>query len=458
MRSIPLPRPRALAPLALALALALSGCVAPSATQLDREAASSATVVASATPLWNDPQNTPHPAFGWPTLVNPAEGADVPAWWAPIPAAKLPDPITGIEHLVQTPNVTKGGGIALFGSLAVVPGYGDPSHVVDISDPAAPKILGSFEPGSSAHRGAAIVAFPDGRLVTAISTGFGFETWDITDPTNPEMLASVEAPRGGHKIGIVPGTPILYNANSNGGESFTAFRPAQGEGATEIYDLTDPAKPVLLQEFANGFGCHHIYFWNAADKARATCAGIEFAQIWDTTDPRAPEVIVSVPIPLGHPEAPSLSPVPFTPWAHFAILNDDGTVLVVGDELGGGGVPPGCTAPRAPTGALWFYDVSDETNPQVLGWFSPGHHLEPDNAMASCTAHHGRLVPTPDGRDLLAMSFYGAGVVLVDFTQPRAAMMVDQFKDHSDTWETWYYNGYLFTGDLLRGMDVLKLT
>ena len=35
--------------------------------------------------------------------------------------------------------------------------------------------------------------------------------------------------------------------------------------------------------------------------------------------------------------------------------------------------------------------------------------------------------------------------------------MVDQFQDHSNTWETWYDNGYLFTGDLSRGMDVLKL-
>jgi hypothetical protein len=78
----------------------------------------------------------------------------------------------------------------------------------------------------------------------------------------------------------------------------------------------------------------------------------------------------------------------------------------------------------------------------------------------TCTAHHGRLVPDPQGRDLLAMSFYHAGVVLIDFTGvgsqsgplPRA---VDQYVDGSDTWETWYYNGYLFTGDLARGLDVL---
>jgi hypothetical protein len=40
----------------------------------------------------------------------------------------------------------------------------------------------------------------------------------------------------------------------------------------------------------------------------------------------------------------------------------------------------------------------------------------------------------------------------------RFPTVVAQYSDNSDTWETWYYSGYLFTGDLARGMDVLKLT
>jgi len=263
----------------------------------------------------------------------------------------------------------------------------------------------------------------------------------------------------------------VYNANSNGG----GLQAEEGTGITEIYDLTDPYNPRHVQDFPNGFGCHHIYFWNSVEKQRTVCAGIEFAQIWDTADPENPVVIVSVPIPHGAAGTPSLSAFPVvTPFAHFSILNDDGTILIVGDELGGGAVPPGCTAGAntpvvdngAPTGALWFYDVSDETDPQLLGWYSPGHHLDPASgnkllgpeipAGASCTAHHGRLVPQEDGRDLLAMSFYGAGVVLLDFTDARLPQVVDQVKGGGhNVWETWYYNGYLFTGDLNRGFEVL---
>jgi len=258
-----------------------------------------------------------------------------------------------------------------------------------------------------------------------------------------------------------------------------------GAGQTEIYDLSDPANPVLVKEWKNGFGCHHIYFWNnaAQEKYRAICAGVEYTQIWDTADPLNPEVIVSIPVHHGRAGTPSASvsgvpsatgilaangvPVPGVPvpvpvsttvaFSHFSILNDDGTVLIVGDEMGGGGGYPGCGARRedtsTPLGALWFYDVRNEKDPQLRGWFSPGTKGA-YGTSSSCTAHHGRLVPDAE-RDLLAMAFYAAGVVLVDFTDPAKPRMVDQFDQGTDTWEVQYYNGYLFTGDLARGMDVL---
>lgn len=445
------------------LALLVAGCVAPAVEPAAVDAASALDgLFASATPLWVDPQNAPHPAFNWPTLTNPGEGADVPALWNPITAKPLPEHISGIAHVAAaSEEVVKGAGIALFGSMAIVPGYGEPSKIVDITDPESPKVIGILAEGDYNHRGAVVIPYPDGRLVTAFSNGAGFDVWDITDPTQPAHLLQVEAPNGGHKIGVVPGTPIIYNAHSGGGSNVDAL----AEATTEIYDLSDPANPVLVQEFANGYGCHHIYFWidAAAEKYRATCAGIEVTQIWDIADPLDPSVVVTVPVHHGVVGAPSAS-IPIVMFSHFAILNDDGTVLIVGDEMGGGSLPSGCDvnvaspmpgtipSPSGPFGNLWFYDVSDETNPVLQGWISPSTVL-PD--QTSCTAHHGRLVPDPEGRDLLAMSFYGRGVVLVDFTNPTAPWIADSFDDGTDTWETWYYNGYLFTGDLKRGLDVL---
>ena len=444
------------------VAAALSGCVqTPSATP-EVDANALLDLLPAAEPLWNNPQTAPHPLFNYPTLTHPATGANVPEWWLPIDARPLPETIAGMEVVAEAgAQVKRGAGMSVFGRLAVVPGYGEPTTVLDITDPANPVVLGELKGDDEpAHRNVDFIAYPDGRLVIVLATGVGeISVWEITDPRNPVKLAKFEPTAGTHKVNVVPGTPIVYNANSNGGAGslgpalLAGMTPETAEGITEIYDLSDPANPVLVQDWKNGFGCHHIYFWNSAEKQRALCAGIEFTQIWDTADPRNPTVVSSIPVHHGVAGTPSAS-VPIMAFSHFSILNDDGTVLIVGDEMGGGSIPPGCTVKGAPTGAIWFYDVSDETDPQLLGWFSPGHHMDPDRARASCTAHHGRLVPHAE-RDLLAMAFYGAGVALVDFTDPKMPRLVDQWNDGTNTWEVQYYNGYLFTGDLNRGMDVL---
>lgn len=439
----------------LSVLLLGAGCVAP--TQHDDGKAGSAPLLASTSPLWDDPQNTPHPAWGWPTLSWPA----VPApsrEWLPIQSRPLPQRIQGLEHVTHVDGLGLGAGIAVFGGIVVVPGDTQ-SDIVDIADPAAPRILSSFEPVQSSHRGAAIVAYPDGRLATAIATPLGFEVWDITKPTSPDLLAAVEPKQGGHKLGVVPGTPILYNAAALGGGDATLGLVGdvtqQAKGVTEIYDLTDPANPQHVQDFPNGYSCHHIFFWIKPGRERALCAGIEHAQIWDIADPRHPVVITDLPMPHGTAQVPSASALPgTTPYAHTAMLNAAGDVLIVGDEMGGGSNPPGCTADGAPTGALWFYDVSDETQPKLVGWFSPGYHGDTSDPTLSCTAHHGRLVPDPSGRDLAVFAFYGAGVVLIDFTDPSQPVMLDQAKGGYNTFEAWYDQGYVFTGDINRGMDV----
>jgi hypothetical protein len=465
-------------PLLLALLLAtsavLGGCLAPAGTpNANGPDVGSALQFLAGAPLWADPQNTPHPAFGWPTLSSPTNATNAPAWWKPIPALALPTPIKGLDQVGQSPEeIRSGAGIALFGSLAIVPGFGKPTGILDISDPTHPKLLSTFKPqeGMTSHRGATTIAYPDGRLVTVISTGAGLDVWDITDPTNPQPLPPIKVKS--HKVGVVPGTPIVYNAGSGGGGQGTGQTEQTATGVTQIYDLSDPMNATKVQDWKNGFACHHVYFWNdvAHDKYRGICAGIQYTQLWDTKDPRDPKVIVSVPVHHGVAGTPSAS-VGTVDFSHYAGLSRDGKILLVGDENGGGGTPPGCVASAntpagavsTPIGALWFYDVSNEKNPRVLGWYSPLNdpRMKPAPAM-SCTAHHGRLVPA-EGRDMVAMSFYGAGVVLVDFTgvgSPGGPLpnVVDQWAQGSDTWETWYNQGYLFTGDLARGLDVLKFT
>lgn len=435
----------------LVFALALSGCLAQALPVVGTQ---EEPVVASgfyAGPaLWPDPQNAPHPGWNWPTLSNPTTAAGAPAWWAPIPAAELPDAVAGLQHVSRSPGNIRGAGIAVFGSLVVAPGFSADTHLVSLADPANPVVLSTIE---GRHRGAATIAYPDGRLVAVFATSSDLEFYDITDPTQPELLAERTPLGGSHKVGVVPGTPIVYNANSDG-------RGSQ----MEIYDLTDPANPVLVRNFP-GVGCHHVYFWITPEKQRSICAGLQVTRIMDIADPKNPRAIVDVPVHHGNPDLPSYSVFPVI-ISHFAILSADGDTLIVGDETTGG-LAPACDvhaqaaglSASGPLGNLYFYDITDETDPKLQGWFNPGSHLlvQPTSLPGNCTAHHGRLVPDPAGeRDYIVMGYYAAGTVLIDFTDRQFPQLVAQHP-RGTTWEAWYANGYIVTGDLARGIDLLRL-
>jgi hypothetical protein len=462
-----------------AIVVLLAGCVSPGSLLSPSSVAPKLDLLAARASLWPDHQNEPHPAYGWPTLTHPATGAGLPALWKPIPMAPIPSSVKGLEHVAKVSGFSQGAGMSIFGSIAVVPGFGPQSAFVDISDPTNPQVLGFTEKSNVTDRGSAVIAFPNGTLIALFSTSYGMRAFDITDPTHPVQTADVHLARG-HKLGVVPGTPIVYNANSLGGHNppLPTGRspldnvPGMGQGWTEILDFSDPWNPRMVNNFTNGYGCHHVFFWDDAahDKYRAICAGIDYTQLWDIKDPVHPKVIVSIPMHHGNPMLPStavnqgVGPVPVDSFSHTALLNQDGTILIVGDEFQGGSGPAECDGTgepglSGPLGNLWFYDVKDEKSPKLLGWVSPPpQNVQTADTSTGCTAHHGRLVPDPAGhRQLLVMAWYKAGVVLVDFTDPTRPFVADQWNDATNTWEAWYDNGWIVTGDLARGLDVLKL-
>lgn len=359
-------------------------------------------------------------------------------------------------------------------------------YVADISDPTAPQVVwNTTEDDLTAYgRDADVVEHPDGRLTLVIATqSDGMHIYDVTVPEAPEFLARTVFedasgnPIPNHNVAVVPGTELVFNSRSG------------GEGSTnDLVDVSTPDAPVVLGTYGT-HGCHDITFFSTfgQDDFRAYCAGIERTEIWDlnglSTD--AADFGIGLVATIGFPEGspivgnPALSAYPARTLHHLAMVNEDGTVLIVGDEQNGGGDPGGClfydeaTGTSSFTGALWFYDISDEASPQLLSWLSPPtvvneqpeadtENMDPTNPLGildnlpSCTAHFGTLVP---GEEKLVMAWYHAGVVLIDFSDPSSPMIIDQFQDEGiNTWDARIHGGYVFTGDIGRGMDVLKLT
>jgi hypothetical protein len=419
-----------------------------------------------------------HPAYGFPTnaLLPESDGttfrhvaADGTVhWYRPVHKG-LPGELGGLEQVAHVEGTSTGGGIAIFGPLAFIGQRTQgPLEVIDISDPTSPVKVG--EAPDVPVRDADTILFPDGRLIV-ITTAGGSDQFaaDVTDPTAPHLVGSITTEHGNHNIAVVPGTPITYNSG--------------GSGTIDIVDWSDPENPVQIGTFQNGEGCHDITFFidRDAEKYRAYCAGYPETQIWDIADPTAPEMLVRVPFPsveqglpvVGDGATDDLGVVFPLSFSHLAMVNHDASLLIVGDETGGGAIN-GCdyysdAVPNqsGPLGNLWFYDLADEMAPQLVGHLSPsfldalgapGGVPDPDGLpfsaldfLASCTAHFGRVI---EDTGFLVMGFYAAGVVLVDFTDPANPLLVDRLDNGGSVWDVWYYQGYLFTGDMSRGMDV----
>lgn len=461
----------------LVVTASLTGCIGGTDDGLDEERVGdvedASNLKASEDQLFHDPQTRSHPAYGYPTFTTvPQDAPGLPSWWEPIQPANATLEDLSLEHVGEDPDgdASYGTGIAIFGKLVIVPGRSTGnSWIFDISNPESPELISRFEaPG----RDVDTLAFPDGRLFAVFATdGGAIPIWNITNPREPSKATLVSPDRGSHNVGIVPGTPILYNSASRGGGAGSNLETLAAEG-TAIYDLSDPSQPELLQDFENGYSCHDISFSIRTDQGeyRAYCAGHEVTQIWDIEDPADPRVISTIPVHHGTPDFPSTGGT-IARFSHLAMTDQTGDVLIVGDETGGGGAP-GCDAtlqqaPRTvsgPLGNLYFYDISDEEDPEYMGSISPNSTAlmtdevqeDPRRGVSPCTAHFGRLVPHPE-RALFAVAFYGRGVNVIDFTEPTNPRIVDQWNDGTNTWDVWYYNGYLFTGDTARGMDVLRI-
>lgn len=416
--------------------------------QPERTPSPTASPSPTATPSPSAAPSTTSTTSTAPSTGSPSPTAEpepqVPDSWQKPPKRPLPDELSGLQHVAATEaaGVTDGAGIAVWGHHAFVGDY-SPAQlwVLDIMDPEQPQVVAHVE--GIPMRDADVIGYPDGRLILASASGGSDITLtDVTDPASPRIVGTIQTVNTNHNLATVPGTPIVYNAPSSGSN-------------IDIWDVSDPSDPQLVQDWNNGAGCHDIYFHvdNAGDLYRGYCAGIDDVQIWDITDAAHPTIVHEFPFPaFGVESAPAVSPVSF---AHLAFVNHDASVLILGDETAGG-AGPGCdvyaeaagTTLSGPAGNLYFYDLSDETAPVRHGQVSPSA----TEATTSCTAHFGRTI---EDRDDLVMAFYTAGVLLVNFTDLDAPRIVDQWNPGADTWDAWYYQGYVFTGDRSRGLDVL---
>ncbi|MHB1261686.1 MAG: LVIVD repeat-containing protein, partial [Thermoplasmatota archaeon] len=386
------------------------------------------------------------------------------------------------------------GGNFVLGDYVFGSALGSGFFIADVSDPTAPVLVYNSTGETSEtpfSRKAEVIAHPDGRRTLVLATqSNGMHFWDVTDPANAVWASSLEFTRN-HYVAVVPGTELVFN------------NPSAGTGGDNaLVDAHDPYNPVILGTYGS-YGCHGTTFQGKPGDAlfRGYCAGIQRTEVWDMKglNVSAPhfgiELLTYVDIadnpvsgtPITNPPIPSnptgITTTPVRSLHHFATASADGSILIIGDEHRGGSNPGACfvndplTGKSTPLGALWFFDISNPADPQMLSWISPplvppesvGVITNPPSGpeyvgqqvgklyetVPNCTAHFGQVVP---GEDKIVLGWYSAGVLLIDFSDPTAPVILDQYQPEGvNTWSARISNGYVFTGDMNRGMEVLRL-
>ena len=174
--------------------------------------------------------------------------------------------------------------------------------VFDISDPRAPKLVGSQQDVHFENESVSLGERPDGTKiilvgfdpvsVTPAAPGYGADQIrrgassselmiiDVTDPANPHIVARHDAKTRTHILQCVdPGCFAAYTSGST----------FEGKPAFSVLDLTDPAAPVetIVPSTVGDTG----HDWDIDAAGIAWHVGLDGTTAYDVTDPFHPVVL-----------------------------------------------------------------------------------------------------------------------------------------------------------------------
>lgn len=294
----------------------------------------------------------------------------------------------------------------------------------------------------------------------------GIRIFDIADKRSPRYVGAVAAPCGSHTATLIPSDDpanlYLFATSSPGRVGSAECKAQQGKIVVVKVPVADPAKaavvanPTLMPDGASAAaegvlvgGCHDVTVYAARKLAAASCLGDGL--LLDVSKPEEPKVLDRVQ-----------DPKHFGYW-HSAVFSADGDRVVFSDEFGGGQSVV-CDPKSADTwGANGIYDITGNKLKFRSYFKIPRKAVAPK----TCSAHNGSLVPV-QGRDVMVQAWYEGGVSVIDFTDPEKAKEIAYFQrghapyvnpeESGGSWSAYFYNGYIYSSDLFKGLDVLRLT
>jgi hypothetical protein len=316
------------------------------------------------------------------------------------------------------------------------------TSILDVTDPGRPKYLAHVpgEPGLYEQGGAQMVRVCDGKALpradgrkTYMLRTFGnsvHEVWDVSDPAKPTLLARIEGVEGTHKNWWECDTGIAYLVSGVPGWRVKRM--------TQVYDLGDPAHPVLIRNFglvgqqpgasgeaptelhgpvSTGPKGNRVYFGYGTDK-NGILQIVDRDKLLAGPKEPTPENLLFPQIGRldlsafngVHTAFPVLG-MPIGEFAHEKAATRD--FVVVTDEE----ILNECQEPRQ---MVWFVDVTSESRPMVVSsWTVPeasGHFCGRGGRFGTHSSNES-FTPIFYGR-LMFFAHFNAGLRVVDIRDP----------------------------------------
>jgi hypothetical protein len=320
----------------------------------------------------------------------------------------------------------------------------------------------------------------------------GVRIFDISDIQNPKQVAAVQTCRGSHTHTLVIDPNDKENVYIYVSETSFVRQPEELAGCsgekpdkdpnTALFRIDVIKVPVAAPQEAkivssprvfidphtsaiNGLNnggthgkkgaekqadtdqCHDITVYSAIGLAAGACSGNGI--VLDIKDPVHPKRVDAVNDPN------------YSYW-HSASFSNDGSKVVFTDEWGGG-LGARCR-PNDPNkwGADSIFRLKDNKLSFANYYKLPAAQGDTEN----CVAHNGSLIPVP-GRDIEVQAWYQGGISVMDFTDPANPFEIAYFDrgpidakvlDLGGEFSAYWYNGYIYGSEMLRGLDVFQLT
>jgi len=322
------------------------------------------------------------------------------------------------------------------------------TSIVDVTDPRAPRYLAHIpgEPGEAEAGGAQMVRVCSGKELPKgdpskfyLLRTFGnlaHEVWDVTAPEKPARLAVViDKLKGTHKNWWECDSGIAYLVSG-----LPDWRTRR---MTQIFDLSDPAKPVFIRNFglagqepgakgevptelhgamSTGPKGNRVYFGYGTNKSGIMQIVDRQKLLSGPKEPTAANLLLPQ-VGIFHLNASNGAhtalPVPGINVAEFA--KDKGgpkrDFVVIVDEA----LTNECQEPRQ---MVWMVDVTDEKIPVGVGSFTvPESHPDSNGGFCSRGGRFGshssneNQPPMYAGKTIF-VAWFNAGVRAIDIRDP----------------------------------------